>query len=130
MKNILIPQPNRKMKRKRGGQKGNQNARKHGFYSSTLSSQEICEFWNIINRERIAPEIAVLRIKLRSLLQHDPDNRRALCEASKLLSKWYSAKHHLDRANTYLSKVIITHILQTQLTRLPCAPDKSAGMYK
>ncbi|MBI4303538.1 MAG: hypothetical protein HY665_04290, partial [Chloroflexi bacterium] len=96
-----------KIKRKRGGQKGNQNARKHGFYSGTLGLAEICEFWNITNKEGIDTEIAVLRVKLRSSLQQDPGNRRVLREASKLLAKWYSAKYKLDRTDSdYLNKVI------------------------
>jgi hypothetical protein len=98
------------IKRKRGGQKGNQNARKHGFYSNTLSLAEICRFWNIINLESVDPEIAVLRIKLQSSLHHDPGNRRVLTEASRLLVKWYSTKHRLDRtARNYLKTVIANY---------------------
>ena len=121
MKNESIPQRNRKMKRKRGGQWGNQNARKHGFYSSALSSTEICEFWNITNLEGIEPEIAVLRIKLRSLLQHDPGNHRLLGEASKLLTKWFRTKYQLDHTDTRLFKSVITSALNSQ--RVPSSCD-------
>ena len=100
------------MKRKRGGQWGNQNARKHGFYSSALSSTEICEFWNITNLEGIEPEIAVLRIKLRSVLQHNPDNKRVLGEASKLLSKWFCTKYRLEGKDTNYLKMVINRILE------------------
>lgn len=117
------------MKRKRGAQKGNQNARKHGFYSSTLSHTEICEFWNIVNLEGIEPEIAALRIKLRSLLQHDPGNHRALVEASKLLSKWFRTKYQLDHTDTRLLKSVITSALNSQ--RVPtCDLQKSAKTNK
>jgi uncharacterized protein YjcR len=44
-----IPSASHKVKRKRGAQKGNQNARKHGFYSAALNPTEICQFWNIVN---------------------------------------------------------------------------------
>ena len=40
-------------KRKRGGQKGNRNARKHGFYSGTLSPAETRDLWNITNLEGV-----------------------------------------------------------------------------
>ncbi len=66
-------------KRQRGGQPGNQNARinlvpakaGNGFYAS-LSPAEICQFWNIVNTEGLEPEIAALRVKLRSSLERDP----------------------------------------------------------
>jgi hypothetical protein len=114
MKNESHLPGNRKMKKKHGGQQGNQNARKHGFYSATLSPTEICEFWNIVNLEGIEPEIAVLRIKLRSLLQHDPGNRRLLGEASKLLTKWFRTKYQLDHTDTRLFKSVITSALNSQ----------------
>jgi hypothetical protein len=52
------------MKRKRGGQKGNGNARKHGFYSGTLSPAEISQMWNITNLEGVDPEMAFIRTPL------------------------------------------------------------------
>ncbi len=107
-------------KRKRGGQQGNQNARKHGFYSSALNLAEICEFWNIINLENIDPEIAVLRLKLRSVLRHDPDNRRLLVEAPRLLTKWYSAKYRLDKTESAYLKKVITGLLENY------QPDRTA----
>ena len=88
------------VKRKRGGQKGNQNARLHGFYSGTLQPGEICEFWNLVNQQAVAPEIAALTVKLRSLIQTDPSNRRALREAAKMLGKWYAAKYHLNQSDS------------------------------
>jgi len=48
------------IKRKRGGQKGNLNARKHGFYSATLSPAETSQLWNITNLEGVDPEIAFI----------------------------------------------------------------------
>ena len=100
------------MKRKRGGQKGNQNARKHGFYSRNLSSEEISEFWHIIAHEKIAPEIALIRVKLRSSLQNDPANRRVLREAAKLLARWNSEKLNLDKSDTNRLKEVISEILE------------------
>ncbi|MFC1920910.1 hypothetical protein ACFLYQ_04210 [Chloroflexota bacterium] len=101
------------MKRKRGGQKGNQNARKHGFYSRDLTPEELSEFWNIITREGVAPEIALLRVKLRSSLQHDPANRRVLREAANLLAKWHSEKLQLDKSDTHHLKKAICDILES-----------------
>jgi hypothetical protein len=124
MKNESHLPGNRKMKKKRGGQQGNQNARKHGFYSSTISPTEICEFWNIVNLEGIETIIAVIRIKLRSLLQHNPGNQHALREASKVLSKWYCIKYQLEHTDTIRLKSVITCILNSQCVPSSCDLQK------
>jgi uncharacterized protein YjcR len=56
-------------RRNRGGQKGNRNARTHGFYASTLTPDETCRFLNIINQARLEPDVAVLRIKVQGVPQ-------------------------------------------------------------
>jgi hypothetical protein len=113
------------VKRPRGGQKGNQNARVHGFYSTTLEPREMYRFWNIVNQQAVDPEIAALTVKLRSLIQVDRDNRRALGEAAKLLGKWYSAKHGLSKTDSRsLNRVIFATIVEpaAQLSRPPVNP--------
>ena len=124
MQNEPLVQTHRRLKRKPGGQKGNQNARKHGFYSRTLSPDEIGEFWNIVNLERVDPEVALVRLKLKSLLQHDPINRRVLRTASGLLAKWYRAKYGFGRPDGNDLKAVIRSIL----AQLPGAsPSEPVG---
>ena len=113
------PEPRRETKRKRGGQKGNQNARTHGFYSAGLSPAEISEFWDIITREGLAPEIALIRVKLRSSLENGTANRRVLEDASKLLAKWYSANLSLNKTELSSLKETILETLES------CQPDFS-----
>ncbi len=113
------------MKRKRGGQRRNQNARKHGFYSATLSPTEIGEVYNLIVLKGIEPEITVLRIKLRSWLQHDPGNRRVLREASNLLSKLYGARYQLSQEDTHYLKTAIMSIFEQHPVTVPSQLDKS-----
>ena len=88
------------MKRKRGGQPGNQNGRKHGFFSSHLEPEEIQEFWDIIKKERVAPEVALIRVKLVSSLRRDPGNRLVLNEAAKLTAKLTTAQHGFNRSKS------------------------------
>ena len=96
-------------KRQRGAPIGNQNARKHGLYSSNLTANQLCEFWNILNLGGVEPELVALRIKLGSALRHAPGSRRVFMEASKLLAKWYRSKYRLDRkSNTELKKFVRT----------------------
>lgn len=102
------------VKRHRGGQPGNRNARKHGFYSRNLTPAEICEFLNITNVKRIDRETAVLRIKLQSVLQSNPGNRRVLMEAVKLLVNLSAAKYDLDKLERiYMKKFVRRLFTQT-----------------
>ena len=110
------------IKRKRGGQKGNRNARKHGFFSGALSPAETSHLWNITNREGVDPEIAFIRVKLQSSLQDDPGNRRVITEASRLLVKWYSENYGLDATDSKYLKAVVESLLETASMR------QSAGL--
>ena len=112
-------------KRKRGGQKGNLNARKHGFYSGTLSSAQTRQLWNITNLEGVDPEIAFIRVKLQSSLQHDPGNRRVIREASRLLVKWYSENYGLDATDSNYLKTVVENLLEIASMRRSAGPHGS-----
>jgi hypothetical protein len=99
-------------KRLRGGQPGNQNARKHGFYAKKLSPQESCEYLNIINTTGVAPEVAVLRLKLQSVFRNAPANYPVLRDASKLLAKQYSAQNPLSKQDKRILKRLIREIVK------------------
>jgi hypothetical protein len=113
------------VKRKRGGQKGNRNARKHGFYSGTPSPAETSQLWNITNLEGADPEIALIRVKLQSSLQHDPGNRRVMREASRLLVKWYSANYRLDPTDRSYLKTVVENLLEIASMRQSASPHGS-----
>ena len=110
------------IKRKRGGQEGNRNACKHGFYSGTLSPAETSQLWDITNLEGVDPEIAFIRVKLQSSLQDDPGNRRVITEASRLLVKWYSENYGLDATDSKYLKAVVESLLETASMR------QSAGL--
>ncbi len=110
------------IKRKRGGQQGNRNACKHGFYSGTLSPAETSQLWNITNLEGVDPEIAFIRVKLQSSLQCDPGNRRVIREASRLLVKWYSANYRLDPTDRNYLKTVVENLLEIASIRQPASP--------
>jgi hypothetical protein len=112
-------------KRKRGGQKGNRNACKHGFYSATLSPAQTRQLWNITNLEGVDPEIALIRVKLQSSLQYDPGNRRVIREASRLLVKWYSANYRLDPTDRSYLKTVVENLLEIASLRQSASPHGS-----
>lgn len=88
-----------RVKRKRGGQPGNQNARKHGFYSNKMNPDEVCRFWNIVNLEGVAPEVVAFRLKLHSVLKSDPGNRRTIMEAVKMITRYYEVKFQMTKSD-------------------------------
>ena len=106
-------------KRRRGGQKGNQNACKHGFYSAALSPAETRELWTITNQEGVDPELALIRVKLQSSLERDPGNRRVVREASRLLVKWYSENYGLDSIERNYLKAVVDNFLEIAYARRP-----------
>jgi hypothetical protein len=113
------------IKRKRGGQKDNRNACKHGFYSATLSPAETSQLWNITSLEGVDPEIAFIRVKLQSSLQYDPGNRRVIREASRLLVKWYSANYRLDPTDSSYLKTVVENFLEIASMRQSASPHGS-----
>ena len=87
-----MPAKIKPVKKKRGGQKGNQNARTHGFYSSTLTPEEISQIWTLISQEHVSPDVAILRIKLMSMVHQAPADHRVLKEVVKIIVQWYAKK--------------------------------------
>ena len=117
------------MKKKKmncGGQKGNPNARKHGFYSSFLTPDEINQFCKIVNTERVNLDVAVLRIKVQGVLHQAPGTRRVLYDASRLIAGKYGVQHHLARADRSCLKSIVNAGLQ-QASGAPPDPLKLTG---
>jgi hypothetical protein len=104
----------RKYHRCRGGQPGNQNARKHGFYSSALTPSEINDFLNILKNGNIDREPALLRLKLKTALERDPGNRRVLVSISGLLAGWYRFKYGLSHTEGIQLKKFVMSLLENR----------------
>jgi hypothetical protein len=68
--------------RHRGGQPGNQNARKHGFYSRSLTPTDIQDLADTADPSHLDDEISVMRVLLRDLLTRTPEAQNLLqtCE--------------------------------------------------
>ena len=97
--------------KKRGAQKGNQNARKHGFYSKVLDEKEQAAYDQAIFVEGIDEEIALLRVKMISLLKRDPENIRLISQAANTLIKLIYIKYDVDRNNVKSMKEAIATVL-------------------
>ncbi|OGN88607.1 MAG: hypothetical protein A2158_01535 [Chloroflexi bacterium RBG_13_46_14] len=99
-------------KKKRGAPKGNQNARKHGFYSKVLDEKEQAAYDEAIFVEGIDEEIALLRVKMISLLERDPENIRLISQAANTLIKLILIKHDVDRNDPKSMKKAIYTVLR------------------
>jgi len=72
--------------RKRGGQKGNNNAVKHGFYSKVLDEAGKLDYETAAGVDGIDDEIALLRVKIKSVLEKDPENVKLIMQATNTLA--------------------------------------------
>jgi len=87
--------------RTRGGQPGNQNARTHGFYSKTLSPEQQEDLQDAAVVDGIDQEIAVLRVKIASILQNAPQNIDVLILAMSLLARLLQTKQLIDKKDRH-----------------------------
>jgi uncharacterized protein YjcR len=99
-------------KRKRGAPEGNQNARKHGFYSRVLDEAEQLDFEQATCVEGIDNEIALLRVKIKSILRHDPKNMKLVAQATNALARLVSTKYNISKKDKKGLKEAINNVLK------------------
>jgi len=98
--------------RRRGAPKGNQNARKHGFYSKVLDEIEQLDFQLATGVEGIDDEIALLRVKIKSILAHDPENIRLIMQATNTLARLIRTKYNISKEDKKGLKEAIANVLR------------------
>jgi uncharacterized protein YjcR len=101
-----------KAERKRGAPKGNQNARKHGFYSNVLDEAEQLDFELVTGVEGIDDEIALLRVKIKSILENDPENIKLIMQATNTLAKLIRTKYNISKEDKKGLKEAIGNVLR------------------
>ena len=72
---------------KKPGSKAKQKTRKQGFYARVLDEVEQLDFELASGVDGIDDEIALLRVKIKSILGDDPKNIRLLVEATNALER-------------------------------------------
>ncbi len=100
------------MKGKRGAPKGNQNARKHGFYSRVLDEAEQLDFELATGVEGIDDEIALLRVKIKALLENDPENVKLIMQATNTLSRLVRTRYNISKEDKKGLKEAIANVLR------------------
>lgn len=80
-------------KRQRGAPPGNQNARKHGFYSASLNPEEQEALYQALDLEDLIPEIALMRVKLMQLVSYPDTSPDLLIKAARTLTRMVDVQH-------------------------------------
>jgi len=99
-------------KRKRGAPRGNQNARKHGFYSKVLDEAERLDFELASGVDGIDDEIALLRVKIKSVLEHDPENIKLIMETTNTLARLVRTRYNISKEQKQGLKEAIGNVLK------------------
>ncbi len=101
-----------KERRKRGAQPDNQNARKHGFYSRVLDEAGQLDFELATGVEGIDDEIALLRVKIKSLLERDPENIKLIMQATNTLAGLVKTSYNISKEDKKGLKGAIANVLR------------------
>jgi hypothetical protein len=99
------------LKKKRGAPKGNQNARKHGFYSQVLDESEKVELAQAREVEGIDEEITILRLKLRNLIDKQPERFDLHLVAANTIARLVRTRYSITREQKKTLKEAITKVL-------------------
>jgi len=95
-----------RVKRKPGAQPGNRNARKHGFYSKTLTPEQQKTLSGAARIKDLNREVAVLRVKIASILKNDPQNLAVLFQAVSALGRTLRTRQSLVHADRQQSEYL------------------------
>jgi len=96
---------------KRGAPKGNQNARKHGFYTRALTEAEKVELEEASLVEGIDQEIAFLRMKLKELAEHEPERIDLHLEAANTIARLVRTRYQISKDQKKSLKEAIQKVL-------------------
>jgi hypothetical protein len=78
---------------------GKRNKSKQSFYARALDEAEGLDFELAQDVEGIDDEIALLRVKIKSILESDPDNIKLIAEATNALSRLVIARYKMGSAH-------------------------------
>jgi len=99
-------------KRKRGAPKGNLNAFKHGFYSRVMDEAEMLDLETASDIGGIDDEIALLRVKIKSILEKDPENIKLIMQATNTLAGLVKTRYNITREQGKGLKEAIGNVLR------------------
>ena len=102
----------KKEKGKRGAPKGNLNALKHGFYSRVLDDVGKMDMEAAAGVAGIDDEIALLRVKIKSVLEKDPENIGLIMKATNTLAGLVMTRYRINKEHRQGLREAITNVLK------------------
>jgi hypothetical protein len=73
--------------------------RTHGFYSKVLTSEQQADYDQAVKVDGMDSEIALLRVKILSIIAHDPDNIKLLSYATNALARLIMTKYNISKTD-------------------------------
>jgi len=108
-----------KPKQKKGGQKGNRNAIKHGFYTKIFDEAERLDFSLAAGVEGIDEEIALLRLEIKKAIAGgDERNLILLVKAAGALEKLVRTRYQITAVQRKGLKEAISNVIHDVLVPL------------
>jgi len=107
-----------------GAPQGNQNTRKHGFYSKLLDEDEQYDLTQAVEAEGLDEEIALIRVKIKSVLRHDPQNLKLITRGTEVLARLLRERCKLSRQDKNGLKEALLNVFRD--VALPLGIIKSA----
>jgi len=97
---------------KKSAPPGNQNARRQGFYSEALTEAERLELAEAASIEGLDDEIAVLRFKLRQLLEDHPERIDLQLKLANTLARLIRTRYNITPEQKNTLKEAIATVLK------------------
>ncbi len=97
-----------KPKRKKSAPK----PKKPGFYTKVLNEAEQLDFELATGVDGLDDEIALLRVKIKSLLTNDPENIKQLMDAANTLVRLIQTKYKITKEQKQGLKEAIENVLK------------------
>jgi hypothetical protein len=76
---------------------GNQYARTHGFYFKILDDNQLQDYHHAVEVEGLDAEIAMMRVKIKSVMEKDPENLKLINHAMNILTRLVIAKYNISK---------------------------------
>jgi len=105
-----------KLKKKKGGQKGNRNAAKKSFYSKIFDEAEKLDLADATGIEGIDEEIALLRMEIKKAISGgDERNLLLLVKAAAALEKLIRTRYQITASQRHGLKEAIENVVNNIL---------------
>ena len=91
--------------------KSSQKGRKRGFYSRALDEAEKLELEEARDIEGLDEEIAILRVKLRELIENEPDRLDLQLKATNTIARLVGIRYNISKEQKKSLKEAITKVL-------------------